>query len=186
MDLISEFIFCETNEEGKSTKVIIILNLVLNNTYVHYDYNLFQPMSRIRHLQLLVMICDYFNKTKIKPDNDNCCGDTALNAIFMTLFPQFGAPPQRTNMFVSLISLAISTYSNLILQSAGVQMQQLGCSSKYSSQLADGLVKKFFTFISSNNTSLLLLPQNAPLFTANLMTSLSELYFNTSNNTKLF
>ncbi|KAE9544241.1 hypothetical protein AGLY_001420 [Aphis glycines] len=157
MDLISEFIFCETNEEGKSTK----------------------PMSRIRHLELLVMICEYFNKTKIKPDNDNCCGDTALNAIFMTLFPQFGAPPQRTNMLVSLVSLAISTYSNLILQSAGVQMQQLGCSSKYSSQLADGLVKKFFTFISNNSSSLHLLPQNAPLFTANLMTSLSELYFNT-------
>jgi hypothetical protein len=138
-------------------------------------------MSRIRHLELLVMICDYFNKTKIKQDNDNCCGDTALNAIFMTLFPQFGAPPQRTNMLVSLVSLAISTYSNLILQSAGVQMQQLGCSSKYSLQLADGLVNKFFTFIGTQSTSLHLLPQNAPLFTANLMTALSELYFNPSN-----
>jgi len=147
---------------------------------VYYYYQ--QPMSRIRHLELLVMICEYFNKTKIKQDNDNCCGDTALNAIFMTLFPQFGAPPQRTNMLISLVSLAISTYSNLILQSAGIQMQQLGCTSKYSSQLADGLVKKFFTFISAQNTSLHLLPQNAPLFTANLMTSLSELYFNTSNN----
>lgn len=143
-------------------------------------------MSRIRHLELLVMICEYFNKTKIKQDNDNCCGDTALNAIFMTLFPQFGAPPQRTNMLVSLVSLAISTYSNLILQSAGVQMQQLGCSSKYSLQLADGLVKKFFTFINAENKSLYLLPQNAPLFTANLMTSLSELYFNTSNNKIIF
>lgn len=137
-------------------------------------------MSRIRHLELLVMICDYFDETNLKQDVDNCCGDTALNAIFMTLFPQFGAPPQRTNMLVSLVSLAISTYCNLILQSAGVQMQQLGCSSKYSSQLADGLVKKFFTFISAENTSLHLLPENAPLFTANLMTSLSELYFNMS------
>jgi len=27
MDLISEFIFCETNEEGKSTKVIVKLFL---------------------------------------------------------------------------------------------------------------------------------------------------------------
>lgn len=138
-------------------------------------------MSRIRHLELLVMICDYFNKTKIKQDSDNCCGDTALNAIFMTLFPQFGAPPQRTNMLVSLVSLAISSYSNLILQSAGVQMQQLGCSSKYSLQLADGLAKKCFTFVGTINTSLYLLPQNAPLFTANLMTALSELYFNPSN-----
>ncbi|XP_050431350.1 integrator complex subunit 15 isoform X2 [Adelges cooleyi] len=160
MDLISEFVFCETNEEGKSTK----------------------PMSRIRHLELLVMICEYFNKTKIKQEADNCCGDTSLNAIFMTLFPQFGAPPQRANMLVSLVSLAITTYSNLILQSTGVQMQQLGCSSKYSLQLADGLVKKFFTFTSSKDTALNALPQNAPLFTANLMTSLSELYFNTKTD----
>ncbi|XP_050525034.1 integrator complex subunit 15 isoform X2 [Daktulosphaira vitifoliae] len=155
MDLISEFIFCETNEEGKPTK----------------------PMSRIRHLELLVMLCEYFNKTKIKHEIDNCCGDTSLNAIFMTLFPQFGAPPQRTNMLVSLVSLAITTYSNLILQSAGIQMQQLGCSSKYSLQLADGLVKKCFMFTSTKDIALKTLPQNAPLFTANLMTSLAELYF---------
>jgi len=41
MDLISEFIFCETNEEGKSTKVIIkqfLFDSVLFNFNIYFIF----------------------------------------------------------------------------------------------------------------------------------------------------
>lgn len=55
-------------------------------------------------------------------------------------------------------------------------MQQVGCGSKFSADLAEGLVEDYFILLPKVQAMLDDLPVTAPLFTANLLTALTELY----------
>lgn len=54
--------------------------------------------------------------------------------------------------------------------------QQLGCTSKFSLDLAQGLVKDYFVLIPKAVSGLQDLPQLAPQFTANFLTAVAEMY----------
>lgn len=56
-------------------------------------------------------------------------------------------------------------------------MQQFGCTSKFSTELAKGLISDYFTLLPESSCKLHELPSKAPLFTANFLTALSEIYF---------
>jgi len=57
-----------------------------------------------------------------------------------------------------------------------VIFQQLGCTSKFSLDLAQGLVKDYFVLIPKAVSGLQDLPQLAPQFTANFLTAVAEMY----------
>jgi hypothetical protein len=57
-----------------------------------------------------------------------------------------------------------------------VIFQQLGCTSKFSLDLAQGLVKDYFVLIPKAVSGLQDLPQLAPHFTANFLTAVAEMY----------
>ncbi len=59
-------------------------------------------------------------------------------------------------------------------------MQQIGCTSKFSIELARGVINDYFILLPDSSIKLRDLPSKAPLFTANFMTALSEIYFNSS------
>lgn len=56
-------------------------------------------------------------------------------------------------------------------------MQQIGCTSKFSVELAKGLINDYFVLLPSSSVKLQDLPAKAPLFTANFLTAVSEIYF---------
>lgn len=55
-------------------------------------------------------------------------------------------------------------------------MQQLGCTSSYSLELAKGLVNDYFVLVPKAVERLQDLPRLAPQFTANFLTAVAELY----------
>ena len=59
----------------------------------------------------------------------------------------------------------------------GVLMQQVGCTSKFSVEIARGLVNDYFVLLPECSCKLRELPSKAPLFTANFLTALTEIYF---------
>lgn len=59
-------------------------------------------------------------------------------------------------------------------------MQQSGCTSKFSIALAKGLIHDYFILLPESCEKLRDLPSKAPLFTANFLTALSEIYFSAS------
>jgi hypothetical protein len=59
-------------------------------------------------------------------------------------------------------------------------MQQLGCNSTPSLELAKFLVQDFVVFSKKASEQLKSLPMVAPRFAANFMTAVAELYLNTS------
>nr|CAD7448001.1 unnamed protein product [Timema bartmani] len=56
------------------------------------------------------------------------------------------------------------------------QASQLGCNSQFSLNLAEGLVKDYFVLVPKAVSGLQDLPQLAPHFTANFLTSVAEMY----------
>lgn len=61
-------------------------------------------------------------------------------------------------------------------------MQQIGCTSKFSVELARGLINDYFILLPNASNKLRDLPSKAPLFTANFLTALSEIYFDIGIN----
>lgn len=59
-------------------------------------------------------------------------------------------------------------------------MQQIGCTSKFSIALAKGIINDYFILLPESSEKLRDLPSKVPLFTANFLTALSELYFSAS------
>lgn len=123
-------------------------------------------MSCIQELQLLEVLCDYLSY----PGGN----EAARNAVFMSLFP--GSHPERSCLLVQLVSMAISTNNSPVLMATAILMQQLSCTSKFSVQLANGLVNDYFVLVPKSVDLLRELPKIAPLFTANFLTAVTEMY----------
>ncbi|KAI5697409.1 hypothetical protein M8J75_009814 [Diaphorina citri] len=156
MEIISECIFRENS--GKSFKK---------------KKNSVQSLSKIQELELLEMLCHYMSSS-----NDNCVSQVVKNAVYMFLFPP--SHSHRSRLLVKLVSMAICTSNYQVLISTGILVQQIGCTSKFSTDIAEGLVTDYFVLLPQAMSKLADLPLHAPLFTANLLTSLSEMY-NKSN-----
>lgn len=126
-----------------------------------------KKLSCIQELQLLEVLCDYFT---FRRGNS----DTTRNSIFMYLFPP--ANIDRCRFLAKLVSMAISTKNTQVLCATGVWMQQVGCTSKMSTELVRCLVKDYFVLLPKAISVLQDLPQLAPHFTANFLTSVAEMY----------
>lgn len=149
MELITEFVFCEVDRRGVKKK----------------------RLSRIQEMQLLEVLSDYFAYSH----NSSLGGDVARNTVFMSLFPHTCV--ERCQFLVKLVSIAICTNNIPLLSATGVLMQQFGCTSKFSIELAKGLIKDYFVLLPESSYKLRKLPSKAPLFTANFLTALLEIYF---------
>lgn len=105
------------------------------------------------------------------------------NSLFMLLFhPTSNDPrtPHKMRILSSLISLAITTHNVPVLEATAVWMQQMCCLSVWCCDVIRGLVQDYFQLNPSSPThfarALKALPAKAPLFTANLITTLTQLY----------
>lgn len=58
-------------------------------------------------------------------------------------------------------------------------MQQVGCTSKFTVQLAKGIVNDYFVLMPNVIPKLTELPVKAPLFAANFLVAITEIYYNT-------
>lgn len=157
MEIMAEFIFCEVDRRGNSKK-----------------------LTCIQQLQLAQLLCDYFAGVQFGGSGPSGAiagpnGDTARNTIFLSLFPPTTSKG-RAQALVQLVSMAISTKNKPVLDSTGIWMQQLGCTSKLVLQLAEGLVKDYFVLVPKAVTRLQDLPALAPHFTANFLTTVAEMY----------
>lgn len=126
-----------------------------------------RKLSAIQELLLLEVICDYLSHPNIT--------EVWRNSIFMSLFPS--SQSDRSRLLVKLVSLSISINNSSVLNATAVLIQQVGCTSKFSIQLAQGLVNDHFILMPKGNGSLQDLPIIAPLFTANFLTAVAEMYF---------
>lgn len=159
--MISEFIFRETG--GKTFK-----------KKLHSA----QGLTKIQELQLLEMLCSYMSMSE-----DQGTSHVVKNAVYMFLFPHSHA--HRSKLVVKLVSMAISTSNYQVLVSTGILIQQVGCTTKFSMDIAEGLVSDYFVLLPHAVSKLEELPVHAPLFTANLLTALSEMYKKSNINENL-
>ncbi|XP_065204253.1 integrator complex subunit 15 [Planococcus citri] len=149
MELITEFVFCEIDRRGEKKK----------------------KLNHIQEMQLVEVLSDYFAFSH----NITAGGDAARNTVFMSLFPHTCV--ERCQLLVKLVSIAVCTNNIPLLSATGVLMQQIGCTSKFSVELAKGLINDYFILLPNASNKLRDLPCKAPLFTANFLTALSEIYF---------
>lgn len=63
-----------------------------------------------------------------------------------------------------------------VLLAVGVWLQQMGCSSPQSLQLAENIIKDHFFLNTSNQATLKSLATTAPQFVSNFITAVTELY----------
>uniref|UniRef100_A0A6P7GW77 Uncharacterized protein LOC114347511 n=1 Tax=Diabrotica virgifera virgifera TaxID=50390 RepID=A0A6P7GW77_DIAVI len=127
-----------------------------------------QPLNPLVELQLVKTLYDYF-------DSVPC--ESARNTVFLSLFSGTTAN-SRIQVLSKLVSLAIGIPSTKILVSARAWMQQIGNSSQNSCKLADAIVQDYFYFYKTNLDKITLLPKICPEFTANVITAITENYYN--------
>lgn len=154
MDLIGEFVFRERREDQRGGGQ-------------QYQKQPVAPrLSCIDEFQLVLVLCDFFSRPG---------PDATRNAVFFSLF---GGSIGRTSVLNKLISTAVSGSIAPLLCAAGTWMQQLGCTSPPSLELAQCIVKDFVIFSNKSSEQLKSLPMVAPRFAANFMTAVTDLYLN--------
>lgn len=96
----------------------------------------FIQLTCIQQLQLAQLLCDYFAGVRLEADGSGAStaiigpkGDASRNTLFLSLFPPTTSK-ERAQALVQIVSMAISTSNKPVLQSTGIWMQQLGCTSK--------------------------------------------------------
>lgn len=156
MTLISEFIFLEKFKDTDFRK---------NANAVPF---LTSQMTSIQEFQLILVLIEFFSRPG---------PDATRNAVFLSLFGG-NLTPNRSSVLCKLISTSVSGSVSAVLCAAGTWMQQLGCTSAPSLEIAQNLVKDFVTFAKKTSEQLKQLPLVAPRFAANIMTAVADLYMN--------
>ncbi|KAH8255947.1 hypothetical protein KR026_002998 [Drosophila bipectinata] len=154
MQIISEYIFLERitkDGDGRKSQALPISQL-----------NLFQEF------QLIITLIEYFSR----PGRD-----ATRNAIFLSLFGSH-LTPQRSKLLSRLISTAVSGSVAPLLSSAGTWMQQVGCKTPLSLEVAQNIVSDFICYSRKTPEQLKQLPMVGPHFAANFMVSVTDLYLN--------
>lgn len=156
MQIISEFVFLERSKDvdvrrGQSPQ-----------SYGNIHLN------KIQEFQLILVFIEFFSQPG---------PDSTRNAVFLSLFGT-NLTPQRTKILCKLISTAVSGSVAPLLSSAGTWMQQVGCTTPPSIEVAQSLVSDFIIFSRKISEQLRQLPMVAPHFAANLMTAVADLYLN--------
>lgn len=123
-------------------------------------------LTTTQELQRIVGLLEYFESPGPEANR---------NSMFLSLFSR-NMTNDRIRLLGKLISTAISAVIAPVLCAAGTWMQQLGCTSQCSLDLAENLIQDFVTYSSRVCDQLESLPLIAPRFAANFMTSVCELY----------
>lgn len=123
-------------------------------------------LTCIQEIQLLEVLCEYFSQPG---------SETTKNTVFLNLFGP-STIQLRLKILCKLVSIGISSSCASLLIAAGAWMQQLGCTSHSSLQLARAIVKDYFALIPNVLETLYSLPKIAPQFTANFLTAIAEIY----------
>ncbi|XP_053606337.1 integrator complex subunit 15 isoform X2 [Plodia interpunctella] len=131
-------------------------------------------LSHLQQLQLIDIICDYLSE---------CTNETTKNTVFLSLFGGMESQ-RRLKILCILASMAVSASSTPVLLAVGVWLQQTGCSSPQSLQLAENIIRDHFFLNTSNRSSLKSLANSAPQFVSNFITAVTELYLNDTPGTK--
>ncbi|XP_068142104.1 integrator complex subunit 15 [Drosophila tropicalis] len=152
MQIISEVIFLEQSD-GDARK---------SQGLPTSQMNLFQEF------QLIIALIEYFSR----PGRD-----ATRNAIFLSLFGSH-LTPQRSKLLSRLISTAVSGSVAPLLSSAGTWMQQVGCKTPPSLEVAQNIVSDFILFSKKTPEQLKQLPLVGPQFAANFMVAVADLYLN--------
>lgn len=163
MELISEFVFQERIRDTD-------LRHKLGNRHSNSPQMLFSQLNLIQEFQLVLALIEYFSRPG---------SDATRNAVFLSLFGS-NLNPGRSSILSKLISTSISGSVAPCLASAGCWMQQLGCTSSASTEIARNLVKDFVTYSKKTSEQLKMLPMVAPRFASNFMTAVADLYMNES------
>lgn len=119
----------------------------------------------LQELQLIEVLSDFFLSPGSSP--------AVRNAMFLSLFP---AESPRCRLLGNLVSLAIATQNNAVLNATGIWMQQLGSTSSQSVALAKHILDDYFVIAPKSIDKLKQLPSLAAHFTANFMTAVGEVY----------
>lgn len=133
-------------------------------------------LTPLVELQLLEILFEYFN---------NVPNESARNTVFLSIFSGTTAN-QRAGILNKLVSLAIGIPSPLILTSASTWMQQLGSMSTNSCRLAESIVHDYFHLVPSAADKMRMLPEVSAPFTANFLTAVAEIYFNSNNKEPIY
>lgn len=155
MDLIGEFVFRERRDDQRGS-----------GGQQYQKQPVTPRLSSIDEFQLVLVLCDFFSRPG---------PDATRNAVFFSLF---GGSIGRSSVLNKLISTAVSGSIAPLLCAAGTWMQQLGCTSAPSLELAQCIVKDFVIFSKKSLEQLKSLPMVAPRFAANFMTAVTDLYLN--------
>ncbi|XP_021937753.1 uncharacterized protein C7orf26 homolog isoform X2 [Zootermopsis nevadensis] len=163
---------CATQNSGRisgAKHVDILMEIISEFVFCEVDRrgSRKRRLNYIQELQLLEVLCDYFTYS-------GNSSEAVKNSVFMSLFPPTHS--DRSRLLIKLVSMASSTKNVPVLTATGIWMQQLGCTSKFSLDLAQGLVKDYFVLIPKAVSGLQDLPQLAPQFTANFLTAVAEMY----------
>ncbi|KAH8300387.1 hypothetical protein KR018_002384 [Drosophila ironensis] len=154
MQIISEYIFLERNAkdgDGRKSQAVPISQLTL-----------------FQEFQLIITLIEYFSR----PGRD-----ATRNAIFLSLFSSH-LTQQRSKLLSRLISTAVSGSVAPLLSSAGTWMQQVGCKTALSLEVAQNIVGDFISFSRKTPEQLKQLPMVGPHFAANFMVAVTDLYLN--------
>ncbi|EDV97254.1 uncharacterized protein C7orf26 homolog [Drosophila grimshawi] len=125
-------------------------------------------MNIYQEFQLILTLIEYFSR----PGRD-----ATRNAIFLSLFGSH-LTPQRSRLLSRLISTAVSGSVAPLLSSAGTWMQQVGCKTAPSLEVAQNIVSDFISFSRKTAEQLKQLPMVGPHFAANFMVAVADLYLN--------
>lgn len=161
MELISEFVFQERIRDTD-------LRHKLGNRHSNSPQLLVSQLNLIQEFQLVLALIEFFSRPG---------ADATRNAVFLSLFGS-NLNPGRSSILSKLISTSISGSVAPCLASAGTWMQQLGCTSSVSTEIAKSLVKDFVIYSKKTSEQLKMLPMVAPRFAANFMTAVADLYMN--------
>ncbi|XP_065354295.1 integrator complex subunit 15 [Calliphora vicina] len=156
MQLISEFVFLERSKD---------IDVRRGQSPQSYGN---MHMNKIQEFQLILVLIEFFSQPG---------PDSTRNAVFLSLFGT-NLTPQRSKILCKLISTAVSGSVAPLLSSAGTWMQQVGCTTAPSLEVAQSLVSDFIIFSRKTSEQLKQLPLVAPHFAANLMTAVADLYLN--------
>ncbi|XP_002028326.2 uncharacterized protein C7orf26 homolog [Drosophila persimilis] len=160
MQIISEYIFLERNKDGDGRKSQSLPT---------------SQMTLFQEFQLIITLVEYFSR----PGRD-----ATRNAIFLSLFGSH-LTPQRSKLLSRLISTAVSGSVAPLLSSAGTWMQQVGCKTPLSLEVAQNIVSDFILYSRKTPEQLKQLPMVGPHFAANFMVAAADLYLNEQRSAAL-
>ncbi|XP_071439202.1 integrator complex subunit 15 isoform X1 [Hetaerina americana] len=171
MEITAEFVFCEVDRRGTKKR----------------------PFSKIQELQLMEVLCDHFLLSG--QSSSGGVSESVRSYLFSALFPRSPSSPAsptssstggrsnqtweaRLSLLCKLVSLAVATRNIPLLATAGAWMAQAGggATAAQSVRLAQCLVRDYIVLVPRSIPHLKDLPLLAPLFAAQFLAAISEMY----------